>query len=497
MVMVNQSSQKWDLKRFWQTVTYFEVFPFLGTLKRWLNKDKNSLKNSQKRLMMSNILVIGATGGVGKRVVRQLVEKGYGVRALVRDSNRAKTILGDSTHKIELFEGDVTLPETLTPALMENITAIISALGVKVQPIEGDTPTREKYYQGIKFYLPEVVDSPEKVEYEGNQNLINLAKKYLKSDEQILFDFNRPNHDLKNIWGALDDVVMGGASESQIYFEQKKAIFSGHVSIANNGGFASFRSKNLTPPLDLSAYQGILLRVKGDGKRYKFIVRCEGKWDGIGYCYSFDTSASLWKSVYIPFSDLIPVFRAKTVPEMGKFDPSTLYSLQLMYSKFEYDGQLNSSFSPGRFSLEIESIKAYGKTLQNPQFVMVSSAGVTRPGRPDLDLEKEPPAVRLNEQLGGILTWKLQGENVIRNSGFNYTIIRPCALTEKPDEYALSFDQGDNIKGQISRDAIANLCVEALTLPEATHKTFEVKETDSPKTKQDISSMFSQLTTKD
>lgn len=38
----------------------------------------------------------------------------------------------------------------------------------------------------------------------------------------------------------------------------------------------------------------------------------------------------------------------------------------------------------------------------------MGSAGVTRPDRPGLDLSKQPPAVRLNKELGNILTFKLK-----------------------------------------------------------------------------------------
>ena len=221
--------------------------------------------------------------------------------------------------------------------------------------------------------------------------------------------------------------------------------------------------------LDLSGYQGIELRVQGDGNRYKFIIRCEGKWDGIGYCYSFDTLPNCWMTVQIPFAELIPVFRAKTLPEASSFDASKVYSMQLMLSKFEYDGALNPKFSPGLFALQVESIKAYGGQ-PTPQLILISSAGVTRPGRPGINLEEEPPAVRLNDQLGGILTWKLRGEDVVRQSGLNYSIIRPCALTEKPGDKVLIFDQGDTIKGQVSRDAIAKLCLNLLQLSEGCNK---------------------------
>jgi uncharacterized protein YbjT (DUF2867 family) len=107
---------------------------------------------------------------------------------------------------------------------------------------------------------------------------------------------------------------------------------------------------------------------------------------------------------------------------------------------------------------------------------MISSAGVTRPNRPGINLAEEPPAVRMNEQLGGILTWKLKGEEAIRNSGLTYTIIRPCALTEKSGDKVLYVEQGDNLKGQVSRESIAQLAIKAMELSSAVNKTFEVRE---------------------
>ncbi|MEB3309602.1 MAG: CIA30 family protein [Snowella sp.] len=472
--MAEQTRQPWDTGRLFQTLTYFEVIPFWGCLQRLFSRQPQP-KPAEPSTSMDIILVTGATGGVGKRVVNKLLSKKDKVRVLVRDAARARELFGD---KVEIFEGDLAIAETLTPKLMENVVAVINCTGTKVQPIEGDTPTREKYYQGIKFYMPEVVDVPEIVEYEGIKNLVTVARKYLKT-EKTIFDFTQPTQDIKEIWGAVDDVVMGGISSSQIQITQNRAIFSGNVSTANNGGFASVRTKNFAQPLDLSQYDGIELKIQGDGKRYKLIVRGEDKWDGVGYCYSFDTWNNQSQNIRIPFDQLIPVFRAKTVPEKGKFNPRQVYSLQLMHSKFEYDGELNRTFSPGLFSLEIESINAYGNP-PTPQWIHISSAGVTRPGRPGLNLEEEPPAVRLNEQLGGILTWKLRGEDVIRQSGLNYTIVRPCALTEDPEIKALIFEQGDNIRGQVSRAAIAELSVQLLETPEACNKTVEVKEMNEP-----------------
>jgi hypothetical protein len=152
---------------------------------------------------------------------------------------------------------------------------------------------------------------------------------------------------------------MGGVSESAMRLVNQTALFAGMVSTANSGGFASVRTRNLTPPLDLSAYAGIDLRVKGDGQRYKFILRDSAQWDGPSYAYSFDTVYNIWMTVRVPFADLRANFRAKTMADAPPLDTSQISSLQLMLSKFEYDRELNPRFQPGSFQLQIETIQAY------------------------------------------------------------------------------------------------------------------------------------------
>lgn len=112
--------------------------------------------------------------------------------------------------------------------------------------------------------------------------------------------------------------------------------------------------------------------------------------------------------------------------------------------------------------------------------------------------------MRMNDQLGGLLTWKLAGEDAIRSSGVPYAIVRPVALTEEPAGAPLEIAQGDDIKGKISRSAsvyirhrvsashsgrfsadknatdreeVAELCVALLEEPAALNTTFEIKST--------------------
>ncbi|HLK46764.1 MAG TPA: NAD(P)H-binding protein [Bryobacteraceae bacterium] len=61
---------------------------------------------------MNRILVIGATGTVGREVVSQLAEAGASIRALVRNPDAARL-----PPMVELTRGDLTVPETLDAAL--------------------------------------------------------------------------------------------------------------------------------------------------------------------------------------------------------------------------------------------------------------------------------------------------------------------------------------------------------------------------------------------
>lgn len=482
-ISAESEQQGWDLGRFIKTLYFFNGPPSPAKFFEFvIEKLSNPSPSDTKNTMDSSgiILVAGATGGVGRRVVDILRSKGLPVRLLVRNEEKARRMFGP---EVELIVGDITRASTLVPDNFKGVKKVINAVSVIVGPKEGDTPDRAKYSQGIKFFEPEIKGaSPEMVEYIGMRNLIDTVKESVGlRNGKLVFGFS-DNSSRELAWGPLDDVVMGGVSESSFLIDSTggenggaTGIFKGTVSTANNGGFTSIRTKNFAVSENLSAYDGLEVRIKGDGRRYKLILRTSRDWDTVGYTLSFDTLDGQWQSIQLPFLSLRPVFRARTKPDAPPFDASQIVSLQLMFSKFEYDGKLNPTFKEGPFQLPISSIKAYIKDPVTPRFVHIGSAGVTRPERPGLDLSKQPPAVRLNKELGFILTYKLKGEDLIRESGLPYTIVRPCALTEEPAGADLIFDQGDNITGKISREEVARICVAALESPFALDKTFEVK----------------------
>ena len=83
----------------------------------------------------------------------------------------------------------------------------------------------------------------------------------------------------------------------------------------------------------------------------------------------------------------------------------------------------------------------------------------------------------MNDALGGILTYKLAGEDAVRSARFPAAIIRPTALTEEPAGMPIEVGQGDMLKGKVSREDVADLVVALLDCPAGAGLTFEVKST--------------------
>jgi Complex I intermediate-associated protein 30 (CIA30) len=325
---------KWNPSRFLNTVGYFGAIPIFSDVQRWLtgeSKDRLSIDGGKA---LGLVLVFGAISEIGQLVVGQLLKSGYRVRAAI---------------------SDLSLKPLSVPPNVEYVQVDSNSLNLSAQIMAGVRST-------IICPLPPTVLS----------SLTAAVTNHLVPVTQLeLFDFTQPDTNLQATWGAVDDVVMGGVSESGIRLADGFALFSGNVSTDNSGGFASVRTRNFEPSFNLSNYRGIELRVKGDGQRYKLFIRTETRWDGVGYAYSFDTIADQWITIQVPFQDLVPIFRAKTVTD-APLDTTQIYSLQLMLSKFEYDKALNPRFTPGLFSLQVESISAYGG--QNlPQLVVINS----------------------------------------------------------------------------------------------------------------------------
>ncbi|MEM6297808.1 MAG: CIA30 family protein [Bacteroidota bacterium] len=144
---------------------------------------------------------------------------------------------------------------------------------------------------------------------------------------QPLFDFS-PDCNLSN-WRIVDDVVMGGRSSGNFRLnEEGHAVFSGKVSLENNGGFSSVRyifpeSLKITE----ASERVIHIRLKGDGKKYQFRVK-EGMRQYHSYIKEFETSGE-WEEVRIPLKEMYASFRGRKL-DMPNFSHEVIEEMRFL-----------------------------------------------------------------------------------------------------------------------------------------------------------------------
>ena len=106
------------------------------------------------------ILVTGATGHVGSHFVSRAVKAGYAVRALVRSTSNTSLF---EHLPVELAEGDLAKPETLTPAL-EDVDLVIHS-GAHV----GDWGPAETYRLVLRILVAQNPNQPVRFKVTSNE----------------------------------------------------------------------------------------------------------------------------------------------------------------------------------------------------------------------------------------------------------------------------------------------------------------------------------------
>lgn len=152
---------------------------------------------------------------------------------------------------------------------------------------------------------------------------------------------------------------MGGVSQSRLVSVPGGAAFEGSVSLEQNGGFASIRSRPFVPPLDLSGADGLVLTVRGDGQRYKLVLRNEEGFGAPSFMAAFDTTPQTTQRVALSWRGFVATFRGR--PANAQLDCARISSCGLMRSKVEADGSLSPRFSPGAFRLDVLTLEGLGE----------------------------------------------------------------------------------------------------------------------------------------
>ena len=144
--------------------------------------------------------------------------------------------------------------------------------------------------------------------------------------EKMILDFSEAQ--TVGSWQAVDDRIMGGCSQSQaIYIDNIGLRFTGTVSLKNNGGFASTRSRS--DNFNLGQYSGLALRLRGDGKTYKLSLRTDLYFDGVSYQTTFNTRKDTWQEIFLPFEAFTPTHHGIKLSTVAPLDTTSIKSFGL------------------------------------------------------------------------------------------------------------------------------------------------------------------------
>lgn len=161
-------------------------------------------------MVMQRVLVAGASGYLGRFVVKELKERGYWVRILVRHPEKLRSpgsFLEPAIYDIadDIFVGQITKPETLTN-VCDGIDAVFSSVGI--------TRQREKM-----SYMD--------IDYQANKNLLDIARQTAVRKFVFVHIFNAP---------AL--AVLDNVKAKQLFVEYLQASGIDHSVVCPNGFFS-------------------------------------------------------------------------------------------------------------------------------------------------------------------------------------------------------------------------------------------------------------------
>jgi hypothetical protein len=155
------------------------------------------------------------------------------------------------------------------------------------------------------------------------------------TQEPVIFNFSR-SVNLEN-WENVDDGVMGGVSKGQLTLSPEgHGEFKGSISFDNFGGFSSLRHR--FEKTEVFNYNSLIIRIKGDGKRYQARVK-NTIYESHSYIHYFHTNGD-WQEIEIPFNEMYASFRGNQL-NLPNYQGETMQEISfLIGNKKEEDFKL-------------------------------------------------------------------------------------------------------------------------------------------------------------
>ena len=180
----------------------------------------------------------------------------------------------------------------------------------------------------------------------GSTLLLFVLGSSLMADDtpRVLFDF--AGDEAAKEWQIVNDGVMGGVSEGDFKITDKNTLeFYGTLSLENNGGFASVRSKS--KKLGLQKGDALVVRVRGDGREYSMNLHVPRPLVAFSYLATMQTKKDEWIEVKLPLDKFEATSFGRPVKDAAPVDPQEVNGL----------GFLLGDKKAGPFKMEVEWIK--------------------------------------------------------------------------------------------------------------------------------------------
>lgn len=159
-----------------------------------------------------------------------------------------------------------------------------------------------------------------------------------------LFDFTEA--DPAKQWQTVNDGVMGGVSEGKFKITDAKTMeFFGTLSLANNGGFASVRTK--AKKLSMEKGDTLVAKIRGDGRQYMLNLYPNKQRMAYSYRATVQTKKDEWIEVKVPLEKFEATSFGRIVKNAGLVKPEEINALGFMLGDKK----------AGPFKMEIEWIK--------------------------------------------------------------------------------------------------------------------------------------------
>ncbi|WP_028967930.1 SDR family oxidoreductase [Sphingomonas phyllosphaerae] len=170
------------------------------------------------------VLIVGATGSIGRLVVAEAVRQGHAVRALVRSAGKAARL----PTNVETVIGDVTRPETLTAAV-EGVDAVVLTLGSEGA---GKAGAEKVDYGGVRNILLELGSRPARIALMTAIGVTNRTGDYNRRTEA--HDWKRRAERLVRASGRPYTIVRPGWFDYNAADEQRIVMLQGDTRQAGD-----------------------------------------------------------------------------------------------------------------------------------------------------------------------------------------------------------------------------------------------------------------------